>query len=428
MNKEKENKDIKVIDAALEHLEPFSKEEILADLEKAEKRNEKNKNNKNLGNFLKSHNKSKIKLDSKENRVAFDKDICMILKSFRQDFIPLLEVYNFLTYQGQCDALKKHFLLKGNVKEESTNNEIVEIPDEPIISINVEIIHNDSKYYSNVVKGILNMMNANFEKSYIAHHFKSVFLSEFNRYDYYHSNLDVLKKSLANDIEDINRNLDKDKLEKNKLMGTKIQKEAFISIIGKACLEDDEDLLIQIYEKSNSNDDIISNIKNLKERKYKRIIIYINEYLEFNELKKKMEKLKKDIQEQNEQMEILKKEFQEQNVQIEKLKKEFQEQNVKIEKLKKDNQEQNVQMEKLKKDNQEQKAQIEKLKEDKKVQNSQIKELKEQMKIQGEKINQLNKRVDNLEIILNALIPRKLINHCVNQIVRKNKNSLDKEI
>ena len=92
MNKEKEDKDIKVIDAALEHLEPSTEKEILEDLKKAEKRNEKNKkekkdkknkNNINLGNFLKNHNKSKIKLDSEESRIAFDKDICVILKSFR---------------------------------------------------------------------------------------------------------------------------------------------------------------------------------------------------------------------------------------------------------------------------------------------------------------------------------------------------------
>ena len=43
MNKEKEDKDIKVIDAALEHLEPSTEKEILEDLKKAEKRNEKRK-------------------------------------------------------------------------------------------------------------------------------------------------------------------------------------------------------------------------------------------------------------------------------------------------------------------------------------------------------------------------------------------------
>ena len=400
MNKEKEDKDIKVIDAALEHLEPSTEKEILEDLKKAEKRNEKNKkekkdkknkNNINLGNFLKNHNKSKIKLDSKESRIAFDKDICMILKSFREDFIPLLEIYNFFKNQGQCDVLRNHFFLKGNAEDESTNDEIIEIPDEPVITINAEIIDNDNIYYSNIVKGVLNMMIANFDKDYMKHHFKSGFLMEFNRYTYYQSNSNELKKSLDNVIEDINRILDKDKLDKKKLFGTKIQKKDFISIIEKACLEDDEALLIQIYEESNSNDNIISKIKDLKIKKYTRIITYINECLEINELKKLINNQSVKIEEQN--------------VKIE-------EQNVKIE-------EQNVQIEKLNKDKNAQSAQLLKL-------NEKINELNKQRENQDDNIEQLNKKVGYMEIILNALISRKVINHSINKFHSKYKDSLKK--
>ena len=408
MKKDNEINDIKVIDEFLKYLEPSSKEEILEDLAKAEGRNEKNKNdkkdrknkgNKNLVNFLKKHSTNKIKLESKEERIAFDKDICMILMSFREDFIPLLKIYNFLANQGQCDVLKKHYFLKGNVEEESTNDEINEIPDEVVITINVETIDNDKVYYSNIVKGVLNMMNANFDKTFMEHHFKSEFLLEINRYKYYQSDSDELKKSLAYVIEDINRILDKDKLEKNKLMGTKIQKDAFESILNKAFLEDaEEDLLMKIYGKSKSNGNIISEIQGLKGKKYKGIIAYINEYLENNELKNLINT---------------------QNVKI-------QEQNVQIEKLKKDNQEQNVQIEKLKKDNQEQNAQIQKLNDQKKTQDDQIQKLNDQKKTQDENINKLSSKVGYLEVILNALISRKVINHSINKFISKYKDSLVK--
>ena len=408
MKKDNEINDIKVIDEFLKYLEPSSKEEILEDLAKAEGRNEKNKNdkkdrknkgNKNLVNFLKKHSTNKIKLESKEERIAFDKDICMILMSFREDFIPLLKIYNFLANQGQCDVLKKHYFLKGNVEEESTNDEINEIPDEVVITINVETIDNDKVYYSNIVKGVLNMMNANFDKTFMEHHFKSEFLLEINRYKYYQSDSDELKKSLAYVIEDINRILDKDKLEKNKLMGTKIQKDAFESILNKAFLEDaEEDLLMKIYGKSKSNGNIISEIQGLKGKKYKGIITYINEYLENNELKNLINT---------------------QNVKI-------QEQNVQIEKLKKDNQEQNVQIEKLKKDNQEQNAQIQKLNDQKKTQDDQIQKLNDQKKTQDENINKLSSKVGYLEVILNALISRKVINHSINKFISKYKDSLVK--
>ena len=408
MKKDNEINDIKVIDEFLKYLEPSSKEEILEDLAKAEGRNEKNKKEKrdrknkgniNLVNFLKKHSTNKIKLESKEERIAFDKDICMILMSFREDFIPLLKIYNFLANQGQCDVLKKHYFLKGNVEEESTNDEINEIPDEVVITINVETIDNDKVYYSNIVKGVLNMMNANFDKTFMEHHFKSEFLLEINRYKYYQNDSDELKKSLAYVIEDINRILDKDKLEKNKLMGTKIQKDAFESILNKAFLEDaEEDLLMKIYGRSKSNDNIISEIQGLKGKKYKGIIAYINEYLEINELKNLINT---------------------QNVKI-------QEQNVQIEKLKKDNQEQNVQIEKLKKDNQEQNAQIQKLNDQKKTQDDQIQKLNDQKKTQDENINKLSSKVGYLELILNALISRKVINHSINKFISKYKDSLVK--
>ena len=394
MKKDNEINDIKVIDEFLKYLEPSSKEEILEDLAKAEGRNEKNKNEKkdrknkgniNLVNFLKKHSTNKIKLESKEERIAFDKDICMILMSFREDFIPLLKIYNFLANQGQCDVLKKHYFLKGNVEEESTNDEINEIPDEVVITINVETIDNDKVYYSNIVKGVLNMMNANFDKTFMEHHFKSEFLLEINRYKYYQNDSDELKKSLAYVIEDINRILDKDKLEKNKLMGTKIQKDAFESILNKAFLEDaEEDLLMKIYARSKSNGNIISEIQGLKGKKYKGIIAYINEYLEINELKNLINT-----------------------------------QNVKI-------QEQNVQIEKLKKDNQEQNAQIQKLNDQKKTQDDQIQKLNDQKKTQDENINKLSSKVGYLELILNALISRKVINHSINKFISKYKDSLVK--
>ena len=410
MKKDNEINDIKVIDEFLKYLEPSSKEEILEDLAKAEGRNEKNKNdkkdrknkgNKNLVNFLKKHSTNKIKLESKEERIAFDKDICMILMSFREDFIPLLKIYNFLANQGQCDVLKKHYFLKGNVEEESTNDEINEIPDEVVITINVETIDNDKVYYSNIVKGVLNMMNANFDKTFMEHHFKSVFLLEINRYKYYQSDSDELKKSLAYVIEDINRILDKDKLEKNKLMGTKIQKDAFESILNKAFLEDaEEDLLMKIYGRSKSNDNIISEIQGLKGKKYKVIITYINEYLENNELKNLINT---------------------QNVKI-------QEQNVQIEKLKKDNQEQNAQIQKLNEDKISQDAQIQKLNDQKKTQDAQIEKLNDQKKTQDENINKLSSKVGYLEAILNALISRKVINHSINKFISKYKDSLVKTL
>ena len=118
--------------------------------------------------------------------------------------------------------------------------------------------------------------------------------------------------------------------------------------------------------------------------------------------------------------------IQEQNVQIEKLKKDNQEQNVQIEKLKKDNQEQNEQIQKLNEDKISQNAQIQKLNDQKKTQDAQIEKLNDQKKTQDENINKLSSKVGYLEVILNALISRKVINHSINKFISKYKDSLVK--
>ena len=69
---------------------------------------------------------------------------------------------------------------------------------------------------------------------------------------------------------------------------------------------------------------------------------------------------------------------------------------------------------------------IEKLNEDKNAQSSQIKELKEQRNTQDKNIEQLTQKVDYLDLIMNALISRKVINHSINKFLIKYKASLEK--
>ena len=100
-------------------------------------------------------------------------------------------------------------------------------------------------------------------------------------------------------------------------------------------------------------------------------------------------------------MEKQKKENQEQ---IEKLEKNIEKLEKNIEKLEKNNEKLEKNNAKLEKENQEQNVQI---------------------MTQDGNINQLRNKVDFLEIILNALITRKVINHSINQFLIKYKNSLE---
>jgi hypothetical protein len=58
--------------------------------------------------------------------------------------------------------------------------------------------------------------------------------------------------------------------------------------------------------------------------------------------------------------------------------------------------------------------------------NEKINELNKQRENQDDNIEQLNKKVGYMEIILNALISRKVINHSINKFLSKYKDSLKK--
>ena len=195
--------DIEVINEALSHLEPPDKEEIEKDLEEA--KNIKKKNN-SITNFLRTHDIKKINLDIEENRKQYDKDIFLALKKIKGDFVPLLKIYNILTDPKKCYMLKKYFVLKRNGEDEINNKEETQKSNKPVITINLKPIYDDSQYYSNVVKGMMNFICSNFGYSKLKLYFDVDFFKE--NYGYYKNNSDAFKNSLLTFVEQIKENLD----------------------------------------------------------------------------------------------------------------------------------------------------------------------------------------------------------------------------
>ena len=375
--------DIEVINNALDHLEPSDKEEIEKDLKEA---NHLQKKNKSITNFLRTHDIKKINLDIEENRKQYDKDIFLTLKKIKGDFVPLLKIYNILTDPKKCYMLKKYFVLKRNGEDEINNKEETQKSNKPVITINLKPIYDDSQYYSNVVKGMMNFICSNFEYSKLKLYFDVDFFKE--NYGYYKNNSDAFKNSLLTFVGQIKENLDlyeKDKerfkeksSQTEKIEEKKISENDFNDILVKADLDEDQTLL-KIYKEAPGNQEIISRIKELSMKKYSKIIIYMNEYTRYcaqiNSLSDQVNEQKKDIE----------------NLKKDKIDKEAQINNL------------NTQVDNLNKD---------KIDKDKKI------------RAQEDKISNLQKKVDYMEVILNSLISRKVIKHCINQIINKYKSSI----
>jgi chromosome segregation ATPase len=242
-------------------------------------------------------------------------------------------------------------------------------------------------------------------------------------YGYYKNNSDAFKNSLLTFVGQIKENLDlyekdKERFEEKssqteKIEEKKIAEKDFNDILVKADLAEDQTLL-KIYEEAPRNQEIISRINELSMKKYSKIIIYMNEYTRYcaqiNSLSDQVNELKKDKIDKDSKINNLNKDIE--NLKKDKIDKEAQINNL------------NTQVDNLNKDKIDKEAQINNL-------NTQVDNLNKdkidkdkKIRAQEDKISNLQKKVDYMEVILNSLISRKVIKHCINQIINKYKSSI----
>ena len=386
--------DFEVIQEALTHMETSTLEEILNDIKLAKNQ----KTSKCVRVIINSYENKKNLNDEKE-RKKYDKDLCLKLKDLKPDFIPLFQMYNILVDKQKCDKLRKHFIIKRDEDEESfkINNEILIFQNQqkPVVELNLCLLYDENKYYSNLVKGILGLMKSLFEKSYLVHNCPNKFFEPQNaKINYYENNKLSLKESLINIINDIDRvltehDINQKNYEENYTqteieVTNKIPEKLFLLYLKKANLSSDAALL-KIYNNSEDNNYLLTEIQKLSKidcDKYFEIELFVSEYIKSESLEKEVKNLK-----------ILSKEAKEtiksQGETIQSLNKELKE-----------------------------------AKETIKSQGETIQSQGETIKSQGINITNLKEKVDFMEVIVNASLSRKVINHCMKKFVDKYKNSL----
>ena len=386
--------DFEVIQEALTHMETSTLEEILNDIKLAKKQ----KTSKCVRVIINSY-ENKRNLNDEKERKKYDKDLCLKLKDLKPDFIPLFKMYNILVDKQKCDKLRKHFIIKRDEDEESfkINNEILIFQNQqkPVVELNLCLLYDENKYYSNLVKGILGLMKSLFEKSYLVHNCPNKFFEPQNaKINYYENNKLSLKESLINIINDINRvltehDINQKNYEENYTqteieVTNKIPEKLFLLYLKKANLSSDAALL-KIYNNSEDNNYLLTEIQKLSKidcDKYYEIELFVSEYIKSESLEKEVKNLKilsieakETIKSQGETIQSLNNELKE-------------------------------------------------AKETIKSQGETIQSQGETIKSQGINITNLKEKVDFMEVIVNASLSRKVINHCMKKFVDKYKNSL----
>ena len=375
--------DVEIIDEALTHLVPSSPEEIKDDIKAAKMIKKKNNNTKFMIN--KYENK---KFDDKETRIKYDKEICMKLKDLKKDFIPLFQIYNILVDKQKSYYLKHYFVVKKNGESSVSEDKIDDYFEQPVIVLNLCLLYDEEKYYFNVVKGILNFMDSQFEDSYKKQYSLTQYIDDKNGKKYYEDNNLAFNNNCIAIVKDINRILteyefNKDRYIENstqterKELLDKMPEDKFKSLIRKARLKYDE-ILLNIFSSSNNNDDILLKIKALPEKdqeKYCELKDFLEEYLEIIALKNDYSQTKKST---DKKINSLEQAIKEQNKTINSQNNTISSQNTKIENLANEN-------------------------------------------------VAIKEKLNFMEKVVNSSLSRKVINHCMNNIVKKYKDSVKVE-
>ena len=387
------NSETEVIDEALTHLVPSSLEEIKEDFKAAKTRKKLNNNTKYM--LRKYENQ---KLDNEKTRFNYDRDICLKLKDLKQDFIPLFQIYNILTDKEKAYRLKNFFIIKKNGESSKLKDEIDEYLEEPVIELKMCLLYDDDKYYFKFVKGILNLMDSNLEDSYKRQYSLTQYIDDKNGKNKYDSDKLAFKNYCIAILQDINRILNECELNKENYLEkesqtnekeffNKMPEEKFQFLIKKSGLKYDN-VLSNIFTTANNNDNILLEVKKLfnnDKEKYFELKGYLEEYLEINEIKNNNNEL---------------------NQTIKSMEKIMNEQHKKLAAYDKTVKDQNNQLE---------------------LQSNDISGLKNKIKNLSDENGEIKEKLKFMEIIVKASLSRKVINHCLNNIITKYKDCITVE-
>ena len=385
-----------IIDEALTHQVLLNSEEIKSDIKTAKDRE---KINHNTLFIIRKYEKQN--LNDKETRIIYNKDICLNLKDLKQDFIPLLQIYNILSDKQKSYKLKQYFRLQNNGESSNIEGEMDEYLEPLALVLNLCFLYDEEKYYSNFVKEILNLID-HFKVSYNPWCNITEYIDDKNGKNRYKTNNFAFRNCCIAIVKDINRIITEYELNKGKYIHDstqtdekesldKISENKFKFLIRRAGLKYD-DILLNIFNTSNNNDDILNKIKSLykkDEEKYWELKDNLEEFLEINNIKKNIINWKQKINTMDKAIKSM-------NKKIININKVIKEQNGKIDSQEKSTQNQNITISDLK-------TKIDHL--------------------SNENIN-IKKRLNFLEIFFKASLSKEAINHCMNSIITKYKDSV----
>ena len=375
-----------IINEALSHLKKPKESEIKCDLKEAEKY----KGNPSVSDILVKYNSGKVLLRTAIENYLFD--ICNKLKSIKPDFISILKIYNILNDPYKKYILQSYFVFKDNKKPLNiSTNDLIKLE----IKIRLKYLYDSKEYYTAFIQKMLFTFKIIFEDLYIGQNI----LASYSMKTAYDKNFSDFCKCLKNIEDEFERLI---KCHINSLLNgnAKMDLNSYKRIVRRAKLEND-DILFKLYNECKSNEEIYYSIKKLKSDTYFELECILYDYLETFKLNGQINELKSQNKEIYGQINEL-------NIKVNGLEEQNSELNGHIDELKSQNNE-------IKSMNNELNIKVNGLEGQNSELNDQIDELKTNL-------NSVTKKVNFMEIIVNSSLSRKLINHCIIEIIKKYRN------
>lgn len=250
-----------LIQKILKHFNGLDQDEFKADISKAQN-SDVNKNY--LKDFIKKYSQKEL---NEQNSREILYEIISKLVNLRQDFLTCIKIYLATEDKEKAEALRRHYILKEEKLNKFKDGEINGNGDTYIeFGISLSCIFEVETYYKKFIRGILRYFQAAFKENYLYEYINCEDFQSFNKYQYYEKHISTFGFSLNNMLIDMERVIFEHNNELSNINSEKKIVLATFEIFQLRAHLEDNDKIKEIYQKCNNNNEILGEIRKLKEK------------------------------------------------------------------------------------------------------------------------------------------------------------------
>ena len=267
MSSNQKTTDEKLIQFILDFFGNPNQDELKKDMEKIKKLKESNDSNKELtkfaSSFINKYSKEELNIDTCKKMTN---EIIEELINSRKDFLPLMNIYMLIKDEIYSKILTNHFVLK----EKPSRNEDADIEKAkfPFVEfgINLSCTYSKDSYYHKFIKGILIYFKKAFKDNYLNEYISDNYYMNIDKSKLYLDNdstmCDSFNKMLMDMYRIVTEQSDKETKEIKESLIPKIGKNKY-QILRIKAKHRREPKIGDIYEISNNNEELLSNLDTL---------------------------------------------------------------------------------------------------------------------------------------------------------------------